>query len=84
MPYVTIRLAVRLRDRMGDDCFYFTERRGRRACYLSRKGRVIVVREFRKAMKSKYGGKRLYNIIVEEVEKLGRGICGGEYRAWRL
>ena len=84
MPYITIRLAVRLRDRMSDEHFVFARRRGRRACYLNKKGRVIVVREFRRAMRRKHGGKSMYRIIVKEVEKLGKGILGGEYRAWRL
>ncbi len=87
MPYITIRLAVKLRKRMGKNCFHFTERRGRRACYLNRRGRTIVVREFRKAMRSRIRGERTYNIIVREVENLGKCIVSGgrhEYRAWRL
>jgi len=89
MPYITIRLAVKLRNRwLGreKEFFVFTERRGRTACYLNFSGRKIVVWEFRRAMRSRIGGDRLYNIIVREVEKLGKFIVGGshEYRAWRL
>ena len=75
-----------MRRRMGKDCFHFRERRGRRACYLNRRGRMIVVREFRRAMRSRIRGEKIYNIIVREVENLGKFIVGGssEYRAWRL
>ena len=89
MPYITIRLGVKLRKRwLGreKDFFVFVERGGRTACYLNSSGRKIVVGEFRKAMRSIFREKRMYNAIISEVENLGKFIVGGcrEYRAWRL
>lgn len=85
MPYITIRLALRLRRKLEEKHFVWRKRRGRKACFLSRRGRTIVVGEFRRILRSKFWDKTMYRIIVEEVERLGRAVVGGgEYRAWRI
>ena len=85
MPFVTIRLVLKLRSMLPDNFFVFGSYRGRRACFLGKKARMIVIREFRSLMRKRFRGKRLYNIIVDECEKLMEYIMGhGEYHAWRI